>query len=79
MSNEPTELDFEKALVELQQIVDQLEVGESSLEESLERYERGMKLVSHCNGLLDKAELRVKELLPDGQEGDFEGPLDARS
>lgn len=72
-------LNFEQALADLQGIVADLESGEGSLEESLVRYERGMKLAQRCNTLLDTAELRLQELLPNGEEVDFSGPLDARS
>ena len=56
-----------------------MEAGDGSLEESLARYERGMTLVRHCNDLLERAELRVRELLPTGEETNFTGPLDSRS
>ena len=74
-----SELTFEEALARLQKLVEELESGDGSLEESLARYEEGMKLAAYCNELLDKAELRVHELLPDGQEIPFSGPLDSRS
>lgn len=76
---QPSDLTFEQALAELQQIVAELEMGDSSLEESMARYERGMALARQCNDLLDKAELRVQELLPTGEEVDFSGPLASRS
>lgn len=72
-------LTFEEALAQLQALVEALERGDGSLEESLTRYEQGMRLVAYCNDLLDKAELRVRELLPNGEEAPFAGPLDSRS
>ena len=72
-------LTFEEALAQLQTLVEALERGDGSLEESLARYEQGMKLVAYCNDLLDKAELRVQELLPNGEEVPFTGPMDSRS
>ena len=74
-----SELTFEEALARLQKLVEELESGDGSLEESLARYEEGMKLAAYCNELLDKAELRVQELLPNGEEIPFSGPLDSRS
>ncbi len=74
-----TDLTFEQALTQLQKLVDELENGDGSLEESLLRYEQGMKLAAYCNELLDKAELRVQELLSSGEERPFSGPLDSRS
>jgi exodeoxyribonuclease VII small subunit len=76
---EISDLTFEQALAELQTIVQELETGDGSLNESLSRYERGMILAQRCNDLLDKAELRVSELLPTGEEVEFSGPLDSRS
>jgi len=78
-SSDLTDLTFEQALQQLQKLVDELESGDGSLEESLARYEQGMKLAAYCNELLDKAELRVQELLPTGEETPFSGPLDSRS
>ena len=73
-----SDLTFEQALAELQNIVQELESGDGSLDESLSRYESGMILAQRCNDLLDKAELRVRELLPTGEEVDFSGPLNSR-
>ena len=77
--NEPDKLTFEQALNELQTIVARLESGDGDLEENLALYERGMTLVRYCNDILDAAQLRVRELQPDGSEIDFQGPLDSRS
>ena len=77
--NTQMQLTFEEALTQLQQLVEALERGDGSLEESLERYEQGMKLVAYCQELLDKAELRVQELLPNGDEAPFSGPMESRS
>jgi exodeoxyribonuclease VII small subunit len=76
---EISSLTFEQTLAELQTIVQELENGDVSLDESLARYERGMRLAQHCNKLLDKAEMRVRELLPTGEEANFSGSLDSRS
>ena len=53
------ELKFEAALDELEQIVDELERGESALDQTLARYERGVRLLAHCHGLLEGAERTV--------------------
>ena len=53
---------YEKAFAELQEIVTKLESGEIPLEEALALYERGQGLAKTCTGLLDKAELRIREL-----------------
>ncbi len=53
---------YEKAFAELQEIVTKLESGEIPLEEALALYERGQAMAKTCAGLLDKAELRIREL-----------------
>ena len=56
-------LDFEAALGDLEQIVEQLEQGDLSLEESLRAYERGVKLGRVCQQALDAAEQRIQVLV----------------
>ncbi len=55
-------LSFEKALAELEQLVEQIESGEIGLEEALKRYERGVALIKRCRTVLDSAEQRIAEL-----------------
>ncbi|RPE76965.1 exodeoxyribonuclease VII small subunit [Vulcaniibacterium tengchongense] len=59
--------DFERSLDELEQLVEKMEHGEMSLEESLAAYERGVGLYRRCQTALEHAELRVR-LLSDPQE-----------
>jgi len=56
------DLDFESALGELEALVEQMETGELSLEDSLNAFERGVKLTRHCQSALQQAELKVKVL-----------------
>ncbi len=71
-----SQFSYEEAFQELESIVTQLEGGELPLEESLKLFERGQKLASRCNELLEKAELKLRKLMPDdsGQyvESDFD-------
>jgi exodeoxyribonuclease VII small subunit len=53
---------YEAAFAELQKIVARLEEGSTSLEESLALFERGQQLAKLCSELLEKAELRIREL-----------------
>jgi exodeoxyribonuclease VII small subunit len=46
---------FEAAVGELERIVGELERGRPELGEALAKYERGVKLIGHCQGLLDQA------------------------
>ena len=55
-------LSFEKALAELEQIVDNLESGSVDLEKSIEYYTRGSKLKLHCQKKLDEAVLKLEEI-----------------
>ena len=57
---------FENALDELEQLVQKMEKGEQTLDESLAAYERGVALYRQCQSALEQAELRVK-LLSDPQ------------
>ena len=73
------EAGFEELLVELEQVVKRLELGEQSLEESLADFERGVSLAHRADGILDKAENRVEQLLEDQdgveREESFEVPF----
>ena len=51
---------FEDALEELEVIVERMEDGEPSLEESLKLFERGMDLTRRCQKALDDAEQRIR-------------------
>jgi len=54
---------FETALAKLEQITEELENGELSLEKSLEKFNEGMALVQFCSGKLDEAKSQVELLL----------------
>jgi exodeoxyribonuclease VII small subunit len=55
-------LSFEHAIDQLNQIVSGIEQGQVSLQESLEQYEKGMKLIQYCRGILQDAEKRIEEI-----------------
>ncbi len=56
-------VNLENALGELEKLVEEMEQGNLSLEESLKRFERGIALTSECQEALQKAELKVQELV----------------
>jgi exodeoxyribonuclease VII small subunit len=56
------ELSFEQALEELTAIVERLESGVLSLEDSVNLYARGQRLSTRCQEMLDEATLTVREL-----------------
>lgn len=60
-------LSFEQAIDELRSIVERIEQGQVSLEESLRQYERGMVLIRHCRNILQQAEERIEKVSMDQQ------------
>jgi exodeoxyribonuclease VII small subunit len=69
-------LTFEKALAELEQIVQKLEGGAVPLEESITIYERGEALKRRCEELLRQAEARVEKITLDAGKPTGTEPLD---
>jgi exodeoxyribonuclease VII small subunit len=66
--------DFERALSDLEAIVERLEQGDLPLEESLKQFERGVELTRQCQVALKQAEQKVEILLRKaGQAETFEG------
>ena len=55
--------EFERSLDELETLVQRLEHGELSLDESLQAFERGVSLYRSCHTALEQAELKVRLLL----------------
>ncbi len=55
-------LTFEQAIGQLKEIVNKIEQGEIPLQDSLEQYEKGMALIKHCRGILQKAEKRIEKI-----------------
>lgn len=60
---------FEDALRDLDRIVRQLEDGDTSLEQALTHYEKGVGLIKLCHEQLKAAELRIQTLLGETGEG----------
>lgn len=72
----PTEsLSYEESLIELENIVQALESGQGTLEESIALFERGQALARRCAALLENAQLRVRTL--SGESVDFDEAGDA--
>jgi exodeoxyribonuclease VII small subunit len=70
---------FEKALKNLETIVESMEDGELPLESLLEKYEEGTRLVRTCQSKLEEAELKIKKLETDASGAMAVQPLDART
>ncbi|WP_421867157.1 exodeoxyribonuclease VII small subunit [Motiliproteus sp.] len=62
--------DFEASLSELEKLVDQMEQGELTLEQSLQAFEQGIKLTRDCQQRLSQAEQKVQVLIE--QNGQIE-------
>lgn len=62
-------MDFEKKLNRLEEIVQKMEKGELSLDESLKLFEEGVKLSRDCHGQLTTAEAQVKKLVSVDDKG----------
>src|SRR5262249_25685855 len=74
MNDSPADnLTFEQALAELEQIVRELEDGQTGLEEALARYETGVHLIKRCYHQLSHAEQRILQLT--GQDGEGKAVL----
>lgn len=64
------EKSFEEAMQRLEEITQNLESGDLSLEDSIEIFEEGMKLAKFCTKKLEEAEKKVTRLVKEG-EGKF--------
>lgn len=56
------DLDFEAAIKELESLVERMEQGDQSLEQSLKDFERGVELTRTCQQALKQAEQKVQQL-----------------
>lgn len=62
-------LTFEEAYAKLDELVNTLEQENQSLDQAISLYEYGQALTRHCASLLEKAELKVKQLNNQAGEG----------
>lgn len=63
MSRKNSKFNFEESLANLEELVEAMEAGELSLEESLKAFEQGIKLTRECQLALEQAEQKVQLLL----------------
>lgn len=54
---------LEESLTEITQLIEKMEHGDLTLEQSLEQFERGITLVKHCQKILEEAEQKVQILI----------------
>lgn len=72
MPKKSNSINFEKTLAELEQLVEKMEKGDLSLEESMEYFERGIKLTKACQQALSEAEQKVSILLEKNGRSELE-------
>ena len=75
-SSNESNVDFESALKELENLVSKMEDGELSLDDSLKAFERGIELTRSCQSSLEKAELRIKMLTENDVLKEIDNPSD---
>jgi exodeoxyribonuclease VII small subunit len=68
MSSNTENKNFEDSLLELEDIVEKLENGQISLQESMEMFERGIELAGICNSILQESEQRIEQLIERNEE-----------
>ena len=68
MAEKKTEMSFEEALKRLEEIVGMLEGGDHPLDDSLDLFSEGIKLVKFCNSKIEKVEKSVKKLVNENGE-----------
>ena len=72
-----TELSFEESMDQLEKIVEELEKGDLTLDQSVEKFKQGMEMSNNCSKLLDEAEKSITILLK-GKDGEVtESPFEA--
>ena len=70
MGKEIKKSGFEESINRLEELVDKMESGESSLEQNLEWFEEGMNLIKACQTHLEDADKRVQELIKHSKSED---------
>ena len=72
-SDKKKSLNFESTLSEIEKIIEGLEEGNLSLEDSIKAYENGISLTKACQKMLSDAELKIKKLSSkEGEDVSFE-------
>ena len=59
---------FEEAIKELETLVEEMESGGLSLEESLDKFSKGVELIKLCHNKLNNAEKKIEQILKDKEE-----------
>ena len=65
------EISLEEAFEQIEEVISHLETEEITLEQSFQEYNRGMKLLKHCNETIDRVEKKVLQINEDGGLDEF--------
>ena len=68
MSKEKNEIDFEESMEKLEKIAKELESDKLSLNDSVKKFEEGMKISQDCKKVLDEAEKKITILIDDTEK-----------
>lgn len=71
VQEEERALSLEETLEQIEEVIARLETEEITLEESFQEYNRGMKLLQHCNATIDQVEKKVLQINEDGGLDEF--------
>lgn len=77
MARKTQKIDFETSIQALEELVEKMEGGEFSLEESLKQFEHGISLARSCQKALREAEQKVLQLTKDSRGGESLEPFEA--
>ena len=70
MAEQPQQIDFEASLSQLENLVEKLENSEFTLEQSLQAFEKGVKLTRQCQQALSAAEQKVQLLIEENGQSE---------
>lgn len=76
---EESPLGFEAALKRLEDIVEQMESGETDLDTMIASFEEGQRLVKFCTAKLDEVEKKIEKIVEDGAGGAKVEPLELKA
>jgi exodeoxyribonuclease VII small subunit len=71
VQEEERALSLEETFEQIEEVIARLETEEITLEESFQEYNRGMKLLQHCNATIDQVEKKVLQINEDGGLDEF--------
>ena len=76
---EESPLGFEAALKRLEDIVEQMESGETDLDTMIASFEEGQRLVKFCTAKLNEVEKKIEKIVEDGAGGVTVSPLELKA